>query len=259
MELWIGGITLASLFHQLSSGIQKNHTDLEGLLFGTVSNITSKTTSDSQFQEENRKYVLAIQDTKIQGVPPSFYNEDGILTSDGVSRIEHLMKIPGQGKLLGWFKFRRNSSLRPSMREIIVHSQLEQVAKQHNKAEEAHPFLFGIFSMSSTTTKSTHTFDYRFLSISNNTFLPVEANITNLVHSSQTEYKDFTSFAPYYSTTDLRQIVSTMSQQSSQLETFIEQRLQQLNHMANQVHNETSQIRLLEEEVKGLEMNLSLI
>src|SRR5690242_1512972 len=93
--------------------------------------------------------------------------------------------------IVGWFRFRSNSTLRPSMKETILTSQLlNHVFIQHQRKQQQHhsnvpqlPFLFGLFTRSSSSSSaslslsqqqpfqpplpSTHSVSYCFWNVDN--------------------------------------------------------------------------------------------
>ena len=62
-------------------------------------------------------------------------------------------------QIVGWYKFRRNSTMRPTLREKMVHDCL-QYSLGPNDPEK---FVFGLFTASKTSNVSTHSFDHVFL------------------------------------------------------------------------------------------------
>lgn len=186
--------------------------------------------------------------------------------------------------LLGWFKFRRKSSLRPSLRELAVHAALQRVHSRYQKnTSQPVPLLMGIFTVDCTADvpAPTHSYDYRFLFIDHaryhkclhfdtlfsKSIKPVALEITNLMHSSQEEYAAFTPLAPFSfgSSSELNQVVHRLPSHLQDLEQFFESRLQQLKvvseglvflssqqELADQLHVSTTEVLQLEEEIRLL-------
>jgi len=163
-----------------------------------------------------------------------------------------------QQNLLGWFRFRKNTSLKPSLREISVHTNLEKIIRSQQQKFDVMkeiPFLFGLFTMNSSQNGGTHTYDYRVMSIDSSITHAVDLNITNLIHSSQTEYNDFTPLSPLtycVSSKDLTQLIGKMPLYTQDLEKFFEFTLHQLKTTVDNVYQSTSEIKRLEEEIKKL-------
>jgi hypothetical protein len=60
---------------------------------------------------------------------------------------------------VGWFRYRRNTPLRPSVRELSVHSRIEEQIRKLRKQKA--PVVLGLFTFSNSKTKATHSYDYR--------------------------------------------------------------------------------------------------
>ena len=125
--------------------------------------------------------------------------------------------------------------MRPSLREVAVHDSLQ---KTHHKFQKQtthpQPLLFGVFTVDSLVESAAniHSLDYRFMTMDCPTGLlkPIPLEITNLVHSSEEEYRAFTPLAPFSFGTspDLKQLTNRIPTQIKELETFFESRLAQV-------------------------------
>jgi len=245
----IGGVTMASLLSQMSS----KGSDMEGFLLGTVTLQTSTVLDDSnQAEKQKAKTLIAIQGFRFTGIPfpSSFYDANGAINSANVFKT-----VQGiDNKVVGWFRFRRNTPLRPSLREISVHSQLESLFSPSDSKQSSTPFLFAVFTLNSSKTYATHSYDYRFLFINTivNLYKGIDVNITNLVHSSQAEYHDFIPLSPVTSSTELNHYVERMPIYIKDLETHFESTLMQLKKAADQLYQSTEEVRKLEEDIKKL-------
>jgi len=279
LQCTIAGPTLAALMFEMSSSSQ----DMEGFLFGTVAQQKVRTQEDSS---ESEKYLvnLAIQSFFCSPSTFSFYDSLGEVNMPRVQ--ETIAEKTKSQSLLGWFKFRRNSSLRPSLRESYVHSQLHGFHERTQTKEGGGgvplvtvPLIMGLFTWRSSGESSVdiHTHDYRFLQISpRGVIQPLALGITNLVNSSQIEYNEFVPLSPFTTTASESQPPSLFSEMISsfskegltelvgktpplyieELERFYHLSLKKLTTLANQVHESTAEIRQLEEELvqlKGIE------
>ena len=65
--------------------------------------------------------------------------------------------------VVGWYSFRRGSTMRPSFRERLLHENLSQCVTVENPAE----FTFLLCTSKFTANLSTHTFDHGFMKINN--------------------------------------------------------------------------------------------
>ncbi len=64
--------------------------------------------------------------------------------------------------------------------------------------------------------------------ISRNILSPVEVSVTNLVHSSQIEYNNFTPLSPHFPLQELGHLIGKLPSISKELEQYYETTLQQL-------------------------------
>jgi len=253
----IGGVTLAALLSEMSIGGR----DMEGFLFGKITHQRSRVLHDTVesstiVESEKEKILIGIQGFRFTGVPfpSSFYDSIGSVNQ---ARVSECTKGMENQRVIGWFKFRRNTPLRPSMREIAVHSQLEKIFSSQSSVSNASklPFLFGIFTLNSLKSSATHTYDYRFLNKTGKNFRGLELDITNLVHSSQVEYSDFSTLSPasaLSNSPDLVKYVAKVPSYVTDLEKYFESTLKQLKISADEVHKSTEEIRSLEQEIKRL-------
>jgi hypothetical protein len=117
----------------------------------------------------------------------AFYNGFGEVDATRIASC--VEKYPQ--RLLGWFSFRANAPLRPSLRELAVHTQLENLAE----FGAGRPVLFGMLTSSCSKNASTVSMDYRFVRRENTHELlqAVELSITNLKQDSQAEYGAFSA------------------------------------------------------------------
>ena len=60
---------------------------------------------------------------------------------------------------VGWYRFRRNTSLEPSMRESTLHKTLLKTIN----TDTPHLFLLGLFTSGLSWNQSTHSFNYQLL------------------------------------------------------------------------------------------------
>jgi len=241
IQVNICGSTLSNMLYHMTTTC-----DSEGLLFGTVSSHKIQVISDTQSEGEKEKIILGIQGFRFTGNVCSFYDTQAGIVSRNFEKILEPSKNNEQN-LLGWFRFRKNTSLRPSLRELSVHSNLEKIIKSQQ------PLLFGLFTMNSSSNGGTFTYDYRFLSFHSSITQAIELNITNLIHSSQTEYNDFTPLSPLtYCTRDLTQLIGKMPLYNQDLEKIFEFTLQQLKSTVENVYQSATEIKRLEEEIRKL-------
>lgn len=111
-KLLIDGFTLSCILNKL----MMSSIDLEGFLIGsTISNVQKSIQDDIEYE-----YIE--QTVKIEGIISygqsfSFY--------DSIGNIDTL-KLPKE-PILGWFKWRKNTNLRETLRELTIHRQLMNI------------------------------------------------------------------------------------------------------------------------------------
>eukprot|EP01119_Soliformovum_irregulare_P024004 TRINITY_DN8511_c0_g1_i1.p1 TRINITY_DN8511_c0_g1~~TRINITY_DN8511_c0_g1_i1.p1 ORF type:complete len:243 (+),score=36.05 TRINITY_DN8511_c0_g1_i1:62-730(+) len=219
-----------------------NDKDVEGLLFGTIIQQMSALMDDGPSEANLAQLTTGIQEFRMTGSNCSFYQHSGQLNPQVLRSIT---PSSNEHKLLGWFKFRRNTPLRPSLREKCVCQHLAQATGQ--------PIVFGIFSTTISPNNATHTLDYRFLIVHGKHTIPIELEITNLVSSSQTEYNDFNPLSISNFSSLGSRGSTKMPDDLVQLERFFEEKLKEIEETALQVHNTTKEIRRLQQEIKDLQ------
>ncbi|XP_046360579.2 BRISC complex subunit Abraxas 2-like [Haliotis rufescens] len=177
MAASVSGTVLSSLFYdQINSP-----GDQEGYLLGKIVNHVQDKISDSQISNCKVETVIYVYSY----LP--WPNEDRLYNSAGrVDPTKAMTLLQGKHQdLIGWYKFRRNSTLRPSLRETNLHRNLiESLPVQENSN-----FLFLLCSTSLSYNKATHTFDHALLRNHNGKFQKVAMRVINLGDTTHTEYK----------------------------------------------------------------------
>lgn len=77
-------------------------------------------------------------------------------------------------RIVGWFRFRKQSSLGPTFRDKIIHKQLARFYSDDDN------FVACMMNVSSTTLKGTHKFRHVFFNYSLGQYQPVPLSINNL-------------------------------------------------------------------------------
>ncbi|XP_067657623.1 BRISC complex subunit Abraxas 2-like [Haliotis asinina] len=177
MAASVSGTVLSSLFYdQINSP-----GDQEGYLLGKIVNHVQDKISDSQISNCKVETVIYVYSY----LP--WPNEDRLYNSVGrVDPTKAMTLLQGKHQdLIGWYKFRRNSTLRPSLRETNLHRNLIESLP----VEEDSNFLFLLCSASLSYNKATHTFDHALLHNHNGKFQKVAMRVINLGDTTHTEYK----------------------------------------------------------------------
>mmetsp|Transcript_7567 Transcript_7567/g.18918 ORF Transcript_7567/g.18918 Transcript_7567/m.18918 type:complete len:258 (-) Transcript_7567:876-1649(-) len=164
--------------------------DGHGLLFGAVTKDVVEEVTDRGSKRVTRINVDIQAFAQVR-----LFKEDGTLDQDAL----HGAVGERAQRMIGWFSFRANSPLRPSLRELKRHAQVEalQSAGAQGDVEGAAtaPQLLVLLSTSATQNGSTQSFDHRVLlrQAPMGKLSSVDLSITNLRHDSQAEYSSFTA------------------------------------------------------------------
>eukprot|EP01100_Stratorugosa_tubuloviscum_P015438 TRINITY_DN8916_c0_g1_i1.p1 TRINITY_DN8916_c0_g1~~TRINITY_DN8916_c0_g1_i1.p1 ORF type:complete len:252 (-),score=78.93 TRINITY_DN8916_c0_g1_i1:105-860(-) len=240
----VSGITISCLIPQIST----TNSDLEGLIFGTVSTVQQTSLVDEDIDSITEDNTITIQSFKVIGKSFSFYNKNGQVLGDKLLT----ETANSQLTLLGWFKFRRHSSLRPSIREIEIHESFCNFIDANPKLRPNKfvPLLFGIFSQRiSGAGSQAQSIEFRFVKKNrdSNTFTPIDITTFNLQKGAQKDYADFKllsspSIANSIFTTTKPDFLS----QLNPLHNFNQSLLNQLQQLAEEIHSVEKEINKLQ-------------
>ncbi|KAL5022669.1 hypothetical protein ScPMuIL_001824 [Solemya velum] len=179
MAIHISGSVLASLFYDE----KKNQGDQEGLLLGEVVNQVKDTISDSQIsgsQVETKIYIYSC-------VPclrsQRFYDGSCKVIP---SQLQNTL-CDRQKDVVGWYKFRHNSTMRISMREKAIHDSLLRFFQE--KKDNGGNFLFLLSTASLSSNWSTHNLDYTFYTQTEKKFYPAPVKVINLGETTHADYR----------------------------------------------------------------------
>ncbi|KAL4231716.1 hypothetical protein ACF0H5_009292 [Mactra antiquata] len=149
-----------------------------GFLIGETVQQVKDTISDSQInnvQVETNTYVFDCV---------SFNRDRFNKLSSDMTRQQIADLLPGKHQnIIGWYSFRRNSTLRPSYRERLFHQRLESLSSM-----ESNSLLFCLCSAKASTNNSTHSLDHIVLHLDNNIFKKKSVDIINLGDTTHTDY-----------------------------------------------------------------------
>jgi len=164
--------------------------EMEGLLHGSLVQRNTQTIDDSSENGSSSNNIIQyVVKSYVKcsvgrdGVPSIFYDGTGMIDKTILANMYQQATYSHQGtglSLLGWFKGRRNTPLKPSCRELVVTRSLGSHTK-HSLP------LFALFTLSHPN--NIKSFDYRFFVGGSN--ITAEPFVTNLVSSSQAEYREF--------------------------------------------------------------------
>ena len=172
-----------------------SHGDTHGLLFGVVADENRTVITDNGSTE----VLHTVVDIQVF-VQQAFFDGNGCVDEELVTAC---IKRHQNHQLLGWFAFRANSPLRPSLRELAVHAgveKLEALRRRTSGKQTVFAPLFAMLTTSCTKNASTHSLDYRFVRREGpqEPLISHELSITNSREDSQAEYGALsgTSFLP---------------------------------------------------------------
>ncbi|KAH3757723.1 BRISC complex subunit Abro1 [Pelomyxa schiedti] len=190
----LSGVTFASALYELSVA---EGGDMEGAVLGSVTRSVVSTTEDSM--SDKTTTVISLNISAFVSSSPAFSFYD----SSGTANTSHLLQLaPENQTILGWWKYRKCTSLHPSLRETAVHKSLHEIFES---TADSQPLLFVLFTSSGSPI---YNVDYKFLVTPSPTsrLRPVIPEITNLIVCSQVDYKsmDATSLTGDYPTQDLQ-------------------------------------------------------
>jgi hypothetical protein len=153
----MNGTVLSAMVHSAGA----NQGDVEGLLFGSRQTRTTSVASDSQeaIQHSETSFVVS----SFTAAPSfSFYSRDGTVDA---AVIQQIAEQRSHLQLLGWFVCRRNTALKPSIREFAVHQSL--IAATRSRMQKCSigiddRLLFGMLTFKLAESSSTQSLEYTF-------------------------------------------------------------------------------------------------
>ncbi|XP_022086526.1 BRISC complex subunit Abraxas 2-like [Acanthaster planci] len=177
----VSGCVWSSLFldHASSMG------DQEGFLFGEIRRQTNEDISDSQITRKTEQISVNIFSHYACDEPFSFYDRKG-----HTDQVKLLSMLKDNYKhTIGWYRFRRNTLLEPSMRESTLHRELLKLFH----VDTPDLFLLGLFTSGMAWNQATHFFNHQLLTLGDRGLTPLGVNIINLGDTSHSEYRETVS------------------------------------------------------------------
>eukprot|EP00041_Stephanoeca_diplocostata_P014803 m.279459 g.279459 ORF g.279459 m.279459 type:complete len:312 (-) comp19805_c0_seq13:931-1866(-) len=187
------GTLLSGILHEMTC----SSSDCEGLLFGKRLQLTTTAavtdaaeTTGSGLAATTKSIVVVFESFIPTGKPFSFYRADGTLDTEKFNQFTQ----DREDSLIGWYKFRRNSTLYPSLWERHVHDALQKKISSCAPNDSGNSeILFALFNASFAENFAKHTNDFCVSRKSGNVFENVKFEVSNLDQSMHDGYKAMTS------------------------------------------------------------------
>lgn len=170
-------------------------------------------------------------------------------------------------QVIGWFRFRRNASLIPTMKDKILHKEFASYFLGNNNFKEEF-FVTCLLSSSTTDTRGTHKFRHVFLRRRRGMFEPIPLKINNLgVDSFRHDGSDYKP-SPAKKSSDLPDVFTNLIEplnldvnRLGGLESTIaiqKAAEQYLNHLIPEVSQSDLEVAELEKQVRELRNSISI-
>ncbi|XP_076631474.1 BRISC complex subunit FAM175B [Colletes latitarsis] len=171
----ISGAALSLLFYENV----RNNGDQMGFLLGENLEFVIKTYTDSDNQIETVKTHNNIETVITCPLPDLLHDSIGRINKE---KLKDFMRDKSK-QVIGWFRFRRNTDLVPTMRDKILHKEFASHFSGCNDSKKRF-FVTCLLSSSTSTTRGTHKFKHVFLRRRRGMFEPVPLRIINLGNDS---------------------------------------------------------------------------
>ncbi|CAK7343748.1 unnamed protein product [Dovyalis caffra] len=201
-KITISGPTLSALMHRITTSLG----DVDGLLFGHVTQLTPSTlTDDNTPQNPDSNLIATITSFFCPNSPLSFYDSIGRVDSVPLHRflsstaIHQRNSSSSSSNFLGWFSARRKSPIRPSMREFFVSQSLNTLKTVENGEKGLNPCVFLLFTTPVQGELLYHTHEYRAYQfrINSRCFEPKTIGIDNIGPDFRGNYGCFSPNSPF--------------------------------------------------------------
>lgn len=126
-------------------------------MFGNVTRLETSHISDTRTDNSRVEVIINVSSMLPAPETGMFYSPSGRIKEDVLNDM-----LEGvSGDVVGWYHYRQNSSLKPTMRDKVVSRALQH----HFAASKARYFLCCNITSRQTSTNSTHTYSYRFYKV----------------------------------------------------------------------------------------------
>ncbi|KAJ6237125.1 abraxas family member [Anaeramoeba flamelloides] len=248
--LIIYGPTLASLLYDLS----QYDRDLFGLFFGrkisqknvSVSDKSEKTTTFSTTNVIQSYYCFVFDYDQ-------FIDKQGTLNTKLLADLIQKRSISNSQEVIGLWRYRRNSPLRPSVLELHIYRQLNLfLSKLSSKPSQ---YYFALFTSESLSNNSTESIDYKVMSIDFELekYEAIELQISNLKNTSTDEFKEFQSFSSLQQKLFQNMTVENIPPLFIQnVENSFHKSLKNINSVINEISQKSRELVNLEKQIQKL-------
>ncbi|KAK7109949.1 BRISC complex subunit Abraxas 2-like [Littorina saxatilis] len=250
MSVFIDGSTLSSLLysHSNSAGNQ------EGLLLGQVIDHVKDHISDSQINNSQVQTCMYVS----SHIP--WPNEDRVYSRGGVPIMEKLAALLGDShrkeEVVGWYSFRRNSTLRMSMKERTLHKHLETRFCPHKPDH----FLFFMCADTVSAECTTHSMDHFFVTVAKASggVKKISMTVSNLGDTLHTQYKTLANMSVTNSSAVKSILRKFQSQFVSQSEQMAE--VKRIDDLSSTLNNDLMKLckQVAESEHKAGELEMEV-
>eukprot|EP01006_Ploeotia_vitrea_P029546 TRINITY_DN62069_c0_g1_i1.p2 TRINITY_DN62069_c0_g1~~TRINITY_DN62069_c0_g1_i1.p2 ORF type:complete len:442 (+),score=36.38 TRINITY_DN62069_c0_g1_i1:38-1363(+) len=233
-QVSISGAILSALLYSFSST-----DDVEGLLLGTQTVLNRSRKGDhDQPTIEWTMDVYEITAYVVLGSVMTFYDTHGKIKPEAIQ--PHVKKKGSKEKLLGWFRFRRNTMNSLGVRENAVCKSLSDFMENP---------LFGLITQTTSPKRDTHSWNSTFfLHEGHGSPTEIDCTIVNLMTGSQQEYMDYEHLSPSCLSSPISnemtpQLLSTTNTLVAQTNLYFQSTLQQLNSLAEEACSSENEVR----------------
>ncbi|XP_029034721.2 BRISC complex subunit FAM175B-like [Osmia bicornis bicornis] len=171
----ISGAALSLLFYENV----RNCGDQMGFLLGETLEFVVKTYTDADNQIETVKIQNNVETVVTCPLPDLLHDSIGRINKEN---LKDFLRDKSK-QVIGWFRFRRNTGLIPTMRDRILHKEFATHFSNGNCAKERF-FVTCLLNSSTSDERGTHKFKHVFLRRTREIFEPVPLRINNLENNS---------------------------------------------------------------------------
>ncbi|XP_071448050.1 BRISC complex subunit Abraxas 2-like isoform X2 [Hetaerina americana] len=223
----------------------------EGFLLGEV--VSKETNTISDFQINGKETATLISVHSVMPVPHkfAFYNNTGKVNE---KKLKDIVKDKSKD-IVGWFRFRRNTTLVPHLTDKVIHQQLSEILTTDKK----DVFTMCILSASKSSNESTHRFNHIFYIHKYSEFEAIPLSVENLGDTSISGYKLVSNTS--CSSESFQSIVSglAVSQEFSEAHLVLNMQIlikMHLQKLVQDLANSEAKVSTLQKEVDLLKSQL---